>query len=169
MKVNKTPFFLALFFIVSVCAFSPQANAQSTAYKALLSTLYDSDFPVVKPAELTELSKYQVVDTREKEEFEVSHLKDATWVGYETFTLENVAGLDKNQPVLVYCTVGARSQEIGKKLSEAGFKQVYNLYGGLIEWANEKKPIYHGDSLTYKVHTYSPSWGIWLTKGEKVY
>lgn len=145
------------------------SSAQSIAYKALLSTLYDSDFPVLKPDQLTDLSKYQIVDTREKEEFEVSHLKGANWVGYDTFTLKNVACLDKNKPVLVYCTVGARSQDIGKKLQEAGFMEVYNLYGGLIEWSNEEKPIFHDGLPTKKVHTYSKSWGIWLNKGEKVY
>tara|TARA_R110002020_G_scaffold31814_5_gene98684 strand:+ start:78 stop:587 length:510 start_codon:yes stop_codon:yes gene_type:complete len=168
MKANKTSFFPALIFLASFWAFSPMAHAQSTAYKALLATLYDSDFPVLKPAQVADLGSYQVLDTREKEEFEVSHLKGANWVGYDTFSIKNVAGLDKNKPVLVYCTVGARSQEIGEKLKNAGFKEVYNLYGGLIEWANEEKPIYHGDSLTNKVHTYSPSWGIWLKKGEKV-
>ncbi|UZD22715.1 rhodanese-like domain-containing protein [Algoriphagus halophytocola] len=160
---------LYLFFFLLLFIFENQVQAQSVAYKALLATLYDSEFPVLKPAELTDLSSYQVVDTREKEEFEVSHLQHAIWAGYDTFSMENVAELDKNQPVLVYCTVGARSQEIGKKLKEEGFKKVYNLYGGLIEWANEEKPIYHGDSLTNQVHTYSRSWGIWLTKGEKVY
>ena len=148
---------------------SSDVNAQSVAYKTLLSTLYDSDFPVLKPDQVTDLTKYQVLDTREKEEFAVSHLKGANWVGYDTFTMKNVAKLDKNKPVLVYCTVGARSQEIGKKLKEAGFKQVYNLYGGLIEWANEEKPIFHEGSPTNQVHTYSKSWGIWLNKGEKVY
>lgn len=160
---------LALFFLPLAFAFSSQALAQSTAYKALLSTLYDSDFPVLKPRQLADLSKYQVLDTREKAEFEVSHLKGARWVGYDTFSMKNVASLDRSKPVLVYCTVGARSQEIGKKLKEAGFAEVYNLYGGLIEWANEEKPVFHGDSLTNKVHTYSQSWGVWLTKGEKVY
>ena len=168
MKSRRAPIFFCLMFLTNLWAYSPKANAQSTAYKALLSTLYDSDFPVLKPAQIADLGSYQVLDTREKEEFEVSHLKDANWVGYDEFSLKNVASLDKNKPVLVYCTVGARSQEIGKKLSEAGFRQVYNLYGGLIEWANEEKPIYHGESLTNKVHTYSPSWGIWLKKGEKV-
>lgn len=149
--------------------FSANANAQTVAYKALLATLYDSDFPVLKPDQVTDLTKFQVLDTREKEEFAVSHLKGANWVGFETFSMKNVAELDKNKPVLVYCTVGARSQEIGKKLKEAGFKKVYNLYGGLIEWANEEKPIFHENAPTNQVHTYSKSWGIWLTKGEKVY
>ncbi|MCE7053237.1 rhodanese-like domain-containing protein [Algoriphagus sp. AGSA1] len=161
---------MVIFSLVSLLVLlGNQVSAQSLAYKALLSTLYDSDFPVVKSSQLTDLTKYQILDTREKEEFEVSHLQDAKWVGYETFSLQSVGELDKNQPVLVYCTVGARSQEIGKKLKEAGFKEVYNLYGGLIEWVNEEKPIFHGDSLTNHVHTYSRSWGIWLTKGEKVY
>ena len=169
MKSYLSKYLLALLLVPVLCIFSTTVKAQSIAYKALLTTLYDSKFPVLKPAQISELSTYQVLDTREKEEFEVSHLKDAAWVGYDTFPLQNVASLDKNKPVLVYCTVGARSQEIGKKLKDAGFKEVYNLYGGLIEWANEGKPIFHGDSTTQKVHTYSKSWGIWLTKGEKVY
>lgn len=167
MTFNKG--LLSLVFSLLFLHFSPHLAAQSLAYKALLSTLYDSDFPVLKPDQITDLDDFQILDIREKEEFKVSHLMDANWVGYETFSMENVAKLHKDQPVLVYCTVGARSQEIGKKLKEAGFKEVYNLYGGLIEWANEEKPIYQGDSLTNKVHTYSQSWGVWLTKGEKVY
>lgn len=155
---------LLLFFTVST-----KLTAQSFAYKTLLSTLYDSSFPVIKPDQLTDLSQYQVLDTREKVEFDVSHLKGATWIGYDTFSLQNVDKIDKNKPVLVYCTVGARSQTIGKKLTEAGFTQVFNLYGGLIEWANEEKPIFHGQAQTDKVHTYSKSWGVWLKKGEKVY
>lgn len=166
---SRTKIIFTLLILSAFFSFSSRVSAQSIAYKALLSTLYDSDFPVLKPAELSDLSKFQVLDTREKEEFEVSHLKDADWVGYDTFSLNNIATLDKNKPVLVYCTVGARSQDIGKKLKEAGFTQVYNLYGGLIEWSNEEKPIFHGDTPTNKVHTYSKSWGIWLTKGEKVY
>ncbi|MDR7131714.1 rhodanese-related sulfurtransferase [Algoriphagus sp. 4150] len=169
MKSFLDKYIVALLPIFAFFIFSGNVEAQSLAYKALLSTLYDADFPVLKPSQVTDLSNYQVLDTREKDEFEVSHLKDAEWVGYDTFSLDNIASFDKEQPVLVYCTVGARSQNIGKKLKDAGFKEVYNLYGGLIGWVNEDKPIYQGRSPTKKVHTYSQSWGIWLTKGEKVF
>ncbi|REG83377.1 rhodanese-like domain-containing protein [Algoriphagus antarcticus] len=169
MKLSPIRNSVTLVIMLAFFHFSTNLAAQSLAYKTLLFTLYDSDFPVLEPAQLTDLTKYQILDTREKEEFEVSHLKGANWVGYDTFSLNNVASLDKDKPVLVYCTVGARSQDIGKRLKDVGFKEVYNMYGGLIEWVNEGKPIFHGDFQTNKVHTYSKSWGIWLTKGEKVY
>ncbi len=155
---------IAAFFV-----FSLPAIAQSQAYKAVLSTLYDSEFPVVKPEQITNLNNYQVLDTRERPEFEVSHLKNAIWVGYDSFDLASVKSLEKDQPVLVYCTVGARSQDIGKRLKEAGFTKVYNLYGGIIHWSNEKGALYRGEVPTVKVHTYSRTWGIWLSQGEKVY
>jgi rhodanese-related sulfurtransferase len=151
-------------FLITATAF-----AQSFAYKTLLDGLYDKKFPVVKPEQITSLSNYQILDTREKEEFEVSHLTGAKWVGYENFSLASVSDLDKEKPVLVYCTVGARSQDIGKQLKAAGFSQVYNLYGGIIHWANESNPLEAEGKATEKVHTYSKSWGIWLNKGEKVY
>lgn len=145
------------------------SNAQSIAYRTLLNTLYDKDFPVIKPDQIEDLSKYQVLDTREKEEYDVSHLKNAHWVGYDSFDLKKLEGLDKEKPILVYCTVGARSQEIGEKLQKEGFTNVYNLYGGIIQWSNDGKPLFNENKPTDKVHTYSRSWGIWLNKGEKVY
>lgn len=162
-------FHRSLLLFVGFFLFSASIQAQSLAYKTLLNGLYDKQFPVVKPDQITSLSNYQILDTREKEEFEVSHLSGAQWVGYDTFNLKNTSKLDKDKPVLVYCTVGARSQDIGKKLVEAGFTQVYNLYGGIIHWANESNPLVAEGKSTMKVHTYSKSWGIWLNKGEKVY
>ncbi|MDI1322367.1 MAG: rhodanese-like domain-containing protein [Algoriphagus sp.] len=160
--------FLALV-LISPFLFFGEAKAQSTAYKTLLKGLYDEEFPIVKPGQISNLKNYQVLDTREKSEFEVSHLQGAKWVGYDTFSLENVEDLDKTQPVLVYCTVGARSQDIGKKLREAGFQRVYNLYGGIIHWSNENQLLFKDSLPTKQVHTYSRTWGVWLTSGEKVY
>jgi rhodanese-related sulfurtransferase len=142
---------------------------QSLPYQTLLKGLYDSSFPVLNPAQITNLATYQVLDAREIKEYEVSHLQNATWVGHETFNLKSVAKLDKNKPVLIYCTVGARSEEIGKILQKEGFTRVYNLYGGIVHWVNEGRPVFTKGKPTQKVHTYSQPWSVWLTKGEKVY
>lgn len=142
---------------------------QSLAYKTLLKGVYDKNFPTVTPEDLRALERAVFLDTREKEEFEVSHLQDAIWVGYDSFSIESVKNLPKDQPVVVYCSIGARSQDIGKKMQEAGFDKVYNLYGGIFHWVNEGYPVFDQTSETQKVHAYSKSWGIWLNKGEKVY
>lgn len=169
MKESATHWIFIFFIIAGTALLPEQVKGQSFAYRTLLSTIYDSDFPTVKPGELSNLSGFQILDTREKEEFEVSHLKGAKWVGFDTFNMEAVTELDKNQPVLVYCTVGARSQTIGKKLTGAGFTKVYNLYGGIIQWSNEEMPLFQNGKPTNQVHTYTRTWGIWLEKGQKVY
>jgi rhodanese-related sulfurtransferase len=161
--------FRILLLVLSLYLGTQVSFGQSLPYQALLQGLYDSSFPVVKPTEVTNLSNYQVLDAREKEEYVVSHLQNALWVGHETFNLKSVAKLDKNKPVLIYCTVGARSEKIGKILQKEGFTRVYNLYGGIVHWVNEGRPVYAKGKPTLRVHTYSQPWGIWLTKGEKVY
>ena len=83
--------------------------------------------------------------------------------------IEKIKALDKSKPVLVYCTVGARSQDVGFHLKSLGFKEVYNLYGGIIHWVNEKNPVYREDLMTTKVHTYSKIWSIWLENGESIF
>lgn len=143
--------------------------AQSLAYKTLLKGVYDNDFLTVQLNQKDILENAVFLDTREKEEFEVSHLKNAKWVGYNTFSLASVKALSKDQPIVVYCSIGARSQDIGKKLKDAGFEQVYNLYGGIFHWVNEELPVFDQESQTNRVHAFSRSWGIWLNKGVKVY
>ncbi|GMQ24475.1 hypothetical protein Aoki45_11570 [Algoriphagus sp. oki45] len=157
---------LALLWLLFLPVFG---NSQSLAYKTLLSGIYEKDFPLIHPEEIKDLNQYQVLDTREWEEYQVSHLPGAIWVGYETFSLENLKNVDKNKPVIVYCSVGARSQDIGKKLQNQGFSDVYNLYGGIFHWVNEENPIVSNGKPTDRVHTYSKTWSIWLNKGQKVY
>ncbi|MFD2037308.1 rhodanese-like domain-containing protein [Belliella marina] len=159
----KYPIFFIFFFLSSM------SFAQSLAYKALLNGVYEKDFPVVKIGENEILGSAIFLDAREKEEYEVSHLKGAKWVGHKTFSLDSLTEIPKDQPVVVYCSIGARSQEIGKKLQEAGFTEVYNLYGGVFHWVNEGQPIYNKSKKTDSIHAYSHSWGIWLNKGKKVY
>ena len=142
---------------------------QNLAYKTLLNTYYDKHFPLVYPEQKELLNKAVLLDTREQEEFTVSHLKNARFVGYKTFDLSTLADISKEQPIVVYCSIGARSQDIGKKLVAAGYQEVYNLYGGIFHWVNEGHPVYADDNETMKVHAYSLAWGIWLNQGEKVY
>ena len=76
----------------------------------------------------------------------------------------------KDQEVIVYCSVGYRSERIGEKLQKAGYTNVKNLYGGIFSWKNEGNEVVRdADIPTDSVHTYNKSWGKWLLKGIEVY
>ena len=64
-----------------------------------------------------------------------------SWVGYEDFKITRLPEVDKNTPIVVYCSVGYRSEKIGEKLRKAGYTNVTNLFGGLFTWANENRPL----------------------------
>ena len=111
-----------------------------------------------------------LLDTREKKEYDVSHLPNAIWVGYDDFNLDRVASIAKDKKVVTYCSVGYRSERIGEKLLKAGFKDVYNLNGSLFRWVNAGYEIVDSKNQpTLKVHGYDKNWGKWLKKGEVVY
>lgn len=160
---------LRLTLIILFLAISSLSFGQSLAYKTLLKGYYNKDFPVVFPDQKEIIESAIFLDTRETEEFEVSHLKGAKWVGYETFSLESLKDIPKDETIVVYCSIGARSQDIGKKLKSAGYKEVYNLYGGIFHWVNEDNPVYKNEEQTDEVHAFNKLWGIWLEKGKKVY
>lgn len=163
MRIRILGIFL-LGFLINFPAFS-----QSFAYKTMLNGIYDNDFPLVYLDQDEILGKAILLDTREKEEYEVSHLKNARWVGYDTFSLETINDIPKDKLIVVYCSVGARSQDIGIKLKNAGYKEVYNLYGGIFHWINEERPVYQDQKKTNRIHTYNRTWSIWVNKGEKVF
>ena len=117
-------------------------------------------------------SNFILLDARELKEFNVSHIKNAIHVGYDHFNLkETTAKLDnKNAKIVVYCSVGIRSEDIAEKLQKAGYKNVHNLFGGIFEWKNKKKTVVDSDDKpTEKVHTFNKEWSKWLKKGKKVY
>lgn len=168
--MTRTLLATVLFFIGIIQSYA-QGKVQSLAYETMLSTLLSHSVNEMSVSELAQKTdKVQILDAREKREYEVSHLKQARWVGYDDFTLNRVKDLDKSKPVVVYCSVGYRSEKISEQLIKAGFKEVYNLYGGIFEWVNQGQPVYKNETQkTDEVHAYDNVWGIWVNKGNKVY
>lgn len=111
-----------------------------------------------------------ILDAREANEYKVSHLPDAKQIGYDNFKLKQLAELDKNAVVVIYCSIGYRSEKIGEQLKKNGYTKVYNLYGGIFEWVNAGyKVVDDQQQATEKVHTYNKEWSKWLEVGTKIY
>jgi rhodanese-related sulfurtransferase len=157
---------------VFLCLFfgSNQLIGQSYTYEQMLNLLVKKTVTPIKIKDAKLIKNAYFFDTRAKKEFEVSHIDNAQWIGYEEFKIGKLKNIPKNAEIILYCSVGARSEQIGEKLLKAGFKNVRNLWGGIFEWVNDNNLIVgKNNKPTTKVHAYSPEWGIWLQKGEKVY
>ena len=155
--------------LVSISSQSP-AQTTSKPYNLMLKALYKNTVPTVSVPELKKMPNAVLLDTRAKGEYDVSHLPGAHWVGYDDFDLSRVKTIPKDANIVVYCSVGYRSEKVGEKLLAAGYQHVHNLYGSLFEWVNQGNPVVDdAGKPTQRVHAFSHMWGIWLKRGEKVY
>ncbi len=99
-----------------------------------------------------------LLDAREAAEFDVSHLAGARRVDPDRTDFGSL-DLDRSRRVVVYCSVGWRSGLLADRLRVAGF-EVYNLEGGVFQWANEGRPmVTRGGEVARRVHPYDAVWG----------
>jgi len=99
-----------------------------------------------------------LLDARTQDEFDVSHLAGARRVDPDAEALDP-QDPSHQTPIIVYCSVGYRSAAVARRLEAAGFGHVYNLEGGIFQWANEGRPIYRAGEAAEKVHPYNRTWG----------
>ena len=157
-------------FIIGFALLSGISFAQKQLSK-LLDKENTGSIPYIYVEELAK-SKVILLDTREQKEYDTSHLDNALFVGYDFFNLDTIIKQipNKDSQIVVYCSLGIRSEDIGEKLNKAGYQNVKNLYGGIFEWKNNNFPVYNSAKKeTDSIHTYSKVWSKWLKKGIKVY
>ena len=167
---------MKILFIVAVCLSigSLQAEAQrkvaSGSFNTLLKMMLNHNVKEITVPEVISRKNVIFLDAREKNEYDVSHIKNAFFVGYKNFNVVSLQNLAKGAELIVYCSIGKRSEDITQKLNKAGYTNVKNLYGGIFEWVNQGNEVVDtNNNKTSKVHVYGRLWGQWLNKGEKVY
>lgn len=93
----------------------------------------------VTVAELKKLmdseADFQLIDVREE------HETDIASIGGELIpmgdVMDNLDKISKDKKVVIYCRSGNRSGVITQALEAQGFKNIYNLKGGILAWATE--------------------------------
>ena len=169
-QMLKKPYYFICLLLVAAAL---PACAQKT-FDEKMQSLYKNTVPLLDADQVDSLQsahkKVYILDVRTLREYEVSHLKDSDFIDYDGFTKKDVKSIPKDAQVVVYCSVGYRSERIGEKMQKLGFENVYNLYGGIFDWKYRNKTIYNqNEQPTDSVHTYNKNWGQWLLKGVKVY
>ena len=83
--------------------------------------------------------KGAILDVRTLEEFEISRIPNSKNIDFynpQNFMLE-IEKLDKDNNYYVYCRTGVRSANSCALMKELGFKNTFNLVGGIVEWNGE--------------------------------
>lgn len=104
----------------------------------------------------------QIIDVREPDEFNASHLPGAINVPPETPDDELLSKVKADVPVIVYCSVGWRSSELAERLQAAGRTNVSNYAGSIFAWANAEQPLQSSAGTVKTVHPYDSHWGRYL-------
>lgn len=78
----------------------------------------------------------QVIDVRTPEEYAEGHIPDAKLVPLQELE-SRLNELDKDEKYVIVCRSGNRSTEASGILAENGFKNIYNMTGGMNTWTGE--------------------------------
>jgi sulfur-carrier protein adenylyltransferase/sulfurtransferase len=79
---------------------------------------------------------YTLLDVRQPREYEESRIPGATLIPLPQLT-DHLHELDPEKPLLAYCAIGGRSRAAAQLLAGQGFKEVYNLKGGIKAWKGQ--------------------------------
>jgi len=151
--------------LASVSAAQQTASQCDPAFAHEIDRYLNRTVPTITVEQAqAQASEYVFLDARELSEYDISHIPESRHVGYRRFKMKNLTDIDKDTPIIVYCSIGYRSEKIGEKLLKAGYTNVHNLYGSIFQWVNEGYPVVteEGESTT-KVHTYNKKWSKWVT------
>ncbi|MGD8882100.1 MAG: rhodanese-like domain-containing protein [Desulfobacterales bacterium] len=80
---------------------------------------------------------YTLLDVRQPGEYETEHIPGAKLIPLPGLK-DGLSQLDKHKPVIAYCAIGGRSLAAAQLLSGLGFKEIYNLQGGIRAWQGQK-------------------------------
>ena len=101
-------------------------------------------FESVSPLEAKKLIEtcpdLQLIDVRSPQEYQSGALPDSRLIPFWDFTKGRYE-LAKDKPILLVCAVGGRSLAVGQLLASQGYREVYNLRGGLDAWVSQRVPL----------------------------
>lgn len=119
-------FALPYFFLFTACGQNPNVKQVNS----------------IKFEKLIKDSTGTLLDVRTLGEFKNGHVADAGQLNYYALDFRRkLLLLSKDQPIYLYCNTGYRSQRTAEILVKNGYKDVYNLEHGILEWNLKNLPV----------------------------
>lgn len=97
-------------------------------------------------ARLMEANRHQgafvLLDIRTVDEFRQGHIEGARLMDYYRPDFrEKFASLDREATILMYCRSGNRSSHVLELADQLGFRNIYDLRGGILAWKKNGRPL----------------------------
>jgi len=105
-----------------------------------------NDRPQIKQANVDEvaslhqLNSHIFIDVREPEEWEQGVIPGALKISMGEVE-DNLEKMDQEKEYIIVCRSGSRSYRIAEIMSEAGFKNIINFGGGMLDWYAQNLPL----------------------------
>lgn len=123
-----------LYHLVIVIALSSPACFSQTGGSALDAQAFHNKIKSTKDA--------IILDVRTSSEYAQGFIDGAKNLDYHSQSFQTEIGkLDKNRPYFVYCLSGGRSASAVSFMRSSGFKEVYDLKGGILSWQSKNLPV----------------------------
>ena len=94
-----------------------------------------NDVSVQQAKEMIDRGEVFILDVRTQEEYDAGHIKNSTLISVQVLD-KRLNELPRDKKILVYCMSGIRSAQASGILVNNGFKEVYNMKGGITDWTN---------------------------------
>ena len=86
---------------------------------------------------------FVIIDVRTADEFAGGHIPGAINIDAATI-LEHLKSLNPDGTYVIYCRRGTRSAGVHRLMNEAGFREVYEIEGGISAWQAARLPVAGG-------------------------
>tara|TARA_B100000683_G_scaffold99157_1_gene98029 strand:- start:149 stop:475 length:327 start_codon:yes stop_codon:yes gene_type:complete len=100
-----------------------------------MNDIQEIDAPTLKK-QIDSHADIELIDVREEYEVEICKIKDSTHIPMNQIP-NHLNDLDNKKKLIIICKSGVRSYHVCQFLHQEGFKNIYNLKGGIINWALE--------------------------------
>jgi len=129
----------------------------------------------ISPAEVYEIinndEDYIILDVRTQDEYNKGHLDKALLIPVDELE-GRIDELDQNNPIIVYCRSGARSNRAANILIGNGFNEVYDM-GGILGWQEAGFPVVTDDDteeiLEFKTITVDEAYEVFLNNEDYLF
>jgi phage shock protein E len=123
-------------------AFAGMLIAAAPATRPTTRPTLRKDVNVEEFDKLVQGGKHVILDVRTAEEYAAGHIPGAVLIDVKKPDFaERIEKLDKGKTYLVHCRSGVRSVTACTAMEKAGFKDCYNLLGGIKAWGDAGKPV----------------------------